>query len=77
MIERKKTIELGLVRHAGELQEAYERVRGELGVVLEGRMVDLRGREGEGEEDGGDGVGDGDGGAGTKGKGKGKARAAE
>ena len=37
---------MGLVKHAGELQEAYERTRGEMQVVLEGRMEDLRGTRG-------------------------------
>ena len=46
LIDRKKSIEADLVKHAGELQEAYERTKGEVQVVLEGRMTDLRGAEG-------------------------------
>ena len=46
LIDRKKSVEMDLVKHAGELQEAYERTRGEMQVVLEGRMTDLRGVDG-------------------------------
>ena len=45
---------MDLVKHAGELQEAYKRTRREMQVVLEGRMADLRGVEGGGREHGGD-----------------------
>ena len=46
LINRKKSIETDLVKHAGELQKTYERTRGEMQVVLEGRMEDLNAREG-------------------------------
>ena len=46
LINRKQSVEMDLIKHAGELQEAYERTRGEMQVVLEGRMQDLKAEDG-------------------------------
>ena len=64
LIDRKKSVEADLVKHADELQEAYERTKGETQVVLEGRIEDLTTAGGGGKGHGRDSR-------------KGKARAAQ